>query len=144
MYQCMWHLLIMLPAQFSETARGKGEAILEAGSFSSLSESLGVWQHSLSSKVLFCFSSWNGRKTTPFFLSFVCFVVYFGRSSHVGFFHWCLYIACSMLRKWSLYIGKYCHEHKFSTKFSNGNLPLLLINITYIWLLFAKNFLSLL
>lgn len=27
----MWHLLIVLPAQFSETARGKGEVILEAG-----------------------------------------------------------------------------------------------------------------
>lgn len=30
----------MLPAQFSESARGKGEVILEAGSFSCLPESL--------------------------------------------------------------------------------------------------------
>lgn len=73
----------------------------------------------------------GGKKTHIFFLSFVCFVIYFGSSVHIGFSYPCLYTACSLLGPSSMYIWKYFHEYRCTTKFNNRNLHLL-TNITYI------------
>lgn len=146
MYQRLWHLPIVLPAQVSETARGKGDVILEADSFSCLPERVfGTLTTFFVIQVSFLFfiMKWE-KKPQLFFLSFACFVIYFGSSLHVGFFYWCLYTACIMLGPSSMYIWKYFHEYRFSTKFNYRNLLFLLTSVTYIWLLFAKNFQSLL
>lgn len=129
-YQCMWHLLIVLPVYFSELARGKGEVILGAVSFSCFPESLGLWKHSFSFKFLFFIMKWKRKKYI--FIDLSCFVMYFGSYFHVGFLYLRLYTLCicegNIIR---VYLEVYLESN-------TRNLPLLLMNVTYIKLLLKK------
>lgn len=145
LYQCKWHLSVVLPPQFSENGIAKGEVILET--FSLLSEKVFgtstvifiVWV----SFICCSFQWWNGRKPL-FLLSFVYLVMHFGSSLCVVFFYHCFYTTCSMRGPSAMYTWKFFHEYRFNTKFNNRNLSLLLTNATNDWFLFAKNFKSLL
>lgn len=83
------------------------------------------------------------NKSQLFFFSFACFVIYFGSSLHTVFLYKYMCTTHTMLGLSFMYSWKYFCEYRFSTKFNNRKL-LLLTNVTYIWLLFSKNFQSLL